>query len=426
MEFRYGLDDRPAVGELLLYGVQWFALLIPVIVIIGKIAGGFHISDPGDQIIYLQKLTFVMAIALLSQVLWGHRLPLITGPSTVLLIGIIASRGFAAATINTSIMAGGALLVLLSAAGLFGHLNRLFTTRIVASVLLLIAFTLLPTIVQLITSGPSPLASLLFSLFFTLCLFSLHRYLQGIGKSMLIVWAMILGTPLYFLLFPETLKGEHLIHTALISGFFHSVAEEISFDAGVMVSFIVCFTALAINDLGSIQSMNELLKTPDPERRVTRGILITGLSNIASGFLGVIGPVNFSLSPGVVTASGCASRFTLLPTAVLLLALSFSPVAIGIAGLVPPVLIGSILIYILSSQLSAGLLLISESAEGFSFTTGLVIGPPLLLGTIIAFLPADVVQGFPAILRPLLGNGFVVGISAALILEHLIVRDQKA
>jgi xanthine/uracil permease len=91
---------------------------------------------------------------------------------------------------------------------------------------------------------------------------------------------------------------------------------------------------------------------------------------------------------------------------------------------VPPIIIGSILIYILSSQISAGLLVIAES-EGFSFTTGLIIGPPLLLGTTIAFLPAAIVQGFPALLRPLLGNGFVVGMTAALILEHLVFRNQK-
>ena len=85
-----------------------------------------------------------------------------------------------------------------------------------------------------------------------------------------------------------------------------------------------------------------------------------------------------------------------------------------------------ILIYILSSQFSAGLLILSESAEGFSLATGLVIGPPVILGTIIAFLPPAITEGFPAVLRPLLGNVFVVGISAALVLEHLIVRDQKA
>ena len=50
-----------------------FAVTIPVIIVIGKITGEFHFAAIGDQMVYLQKLTFVMAIALLAQLMLGHR-----------------------------------------------------------------------------------------------------------------------------------------------------------------------------------------------------------------------------------------------------------------------------------------------------------------------------------------------------------------
>jgi xanthine/uracil permease len=168
--------------------------------------------------------------------------------------------------------------------------------------------------------------------------------------------------------------------------------------------------------------MNELLKPPDMSGRITRGMIVTGLANMASGFLGVIGPVNFSLSPGVISSTGCASRFVLLPAAFLLLLLSFSPAVIGFIGNAPPVVIGSVLIYILCAQIAAGLMVVFESEKEFQFTSGLIIGLPILLGTIIAFLPAGIMNTFPSVLKPVLGNGFVVGVVTALILEHVIFR----
>jgi xanthine/uracil permease len=67
-------------------------------------------------------------------------------------------------------------------------------------------------------------------------------------------------------------------------------------------------------------------------------------------------------------------------------------------------------------------MVVFESEKTFQFTSGLIIGLPILLGTIIAFLPADIMNTFPIVLKPILGNGFVVGVATALILEHVIFR----
>jgi xanthine/uracil permease len=426
VKLRYGLDERPPARELALYGLQWFAVTIPVIIIIGKVAAGLHSQSAADEITYIQKLSFVMAAALFLELTAGHRLPLIIGPSTVLLIGIIASRGFGATTIYSSILLGGVLLFVMSITGLFAHLKRFFTTRVVAVVLLLIAFTMAPTIMGLITSpqsGSGAFANLVFSLAMIFSMFFLYSILKNIWRSTLIIWAMLAGTLIYFGLFP----AGHLFkfqEFPLAGGFLHDFTFPISLNAGVIISFLFCYLALAVNDLGSIQSLNELLKPEGEQRRITRGMLVTGLANVAAGFLGVIGPVNFSLSPGVIMSTQCASRSALVPTAFLLLLLSFSPALLSLLGNVPPTVIGCILAYILCAQVVAGLAIITGQGE-VSYQTGLIIGLPLILGTVIAFLPAEVLGSFPALLRPVLGNGFVVGVLAALVMEHLIFRGKE-
>jgi xanthine/uracil permease len=425
MQFRYGLDERPPLRETILYGVQWFAVTIPIIIILGKITGSFHFSDVGAQMVYLQKLIFVMAAALLGQIFFGHRMPLIIGPSSILLIGIIVSAGHPADTVYSAIFYGGILLTALSMTGWLGYLRKLFPARVVAVVLFLIAFTLSPTILKLTledASGAGPLACFIFTFVFVLAMFAMQKFLSGIWKSTLIVWMMAAGTTVWFLMIPGSLRIENIAHAKPFALFFENLTSHFTADPGILVSFLICFVALFINDLGSIQSMNGLLQPDDPTGRINRGVFVTGLSNMASGLLGVIGPVNFSLSPGVITATSCASRFTMIPTALILMLLSCSPLAIAFIGNVPSIVIGGILIYVLTAQVAAGLMVAFEAAESFTPGDGFVIGLPLLLATVVAFQHPSTLQAYPAILRPILGNGFVVGVIAALILEHGLFR----
>jgi xanthine/uracil permease len=428
MQFKSGLEERPPFGALLLFGLQWLAIAVPGIIIIGKVAGGLSFSAGASQVMYVQKLCFITALTLFCQVLWGHRLPLVAGPSTVLLIGVIASRGFPLNTVYSSIFVGGLLLTLASVSGLFRYLQSLFTVRVVAVVLLLIAFSLAPTIRNLIVeSAPaSPLSNLVFALLFLFAMFLAQRRLSSIWRSTVIVWAMAIGSVIYSLLFGHPSNAGTGSSGNAFAGFFTHLIMRPSFDPGVLVSFLFCFLALSVNDLGSIQSMYELIKPSGMPGRLTRGIAFTGLANAVSGFFGVLGPVDFSLSAGVVASTGCASRFTLLPAALILLPLAFSPLAIGVIGHIPPAVIGCVFTYILCAQVAAGLSVLLQASEEFRFDHGLIVGLPVLLATIVAFLKPEVLRSFPVVLRPILGNAFVVGVVAALVMEHLIFRPDSA
>lgn len=427
MEFEYGLDQRPPFLKSLLFGLQWAAIVISLIIILGKVAGSQHFSEPADQIVYLQKMFFVTGLSLFCQVLWGHRLPVICGPATVLLIGIISSRSFNSDTVYTSVMAGGLIIALLAASGLFAYLQKLFTTRVVAAVLMLIAFTLAPTIQKLVIaekSGVVPLANLTFAFGLVFAMFLLQRLLAGVWKSTLIIWSMALGSTAYLLFFPQAATVSLFSQTTLLSGFFSRMTFGLSFEPGVLISFLFCFLALSINDMGSIQSMVAVLDVKNSGPRMTRGVLVTGLSNIVSGFFGVLGTVNFSLSPGVIASTGCASRYALFPAAAMIGLLAFFPAVIGLIAYIPSVVVGCVLTYILTSQISAGLIVAFQGEAGGSFqlTSGLTIGLPVLLGTVVAFMPAAVIDTLPVIFKPIIGNGFVVGVVSALALEHLIFR----
>ncbi|SMB85791.1 Xanthine/uracil permease [Desulfonispora thiosulfatigenes DSM 11270] len=424
IHLKYDLDEKPPFKELLPFGLQWLVITIPMIIIIGKLVAGLHYDDPGAQTIYMQKIFFVMGISLLAQILWGHRLPLIMGPASVLLVGIIASLASSINTIYTSIFLCGLILAVLSITGLFKPIIKLFTPNVVIVILLLIPFTLVPTILNLIfPSGASvnPFHNLLFALVLIFTLFWTNKVLTGIWKTTLIVWAMIIGHFLYSILFSVPLYQQ--VNTNLFAGFWSNFTTSFSLDTGVLISFFICYLALATNELGSIQSVGEVLKPDEMTKRTDRGITITGLSNVLAGFLGVIGPVSFSLSLGVITSTGVASRFTLIPTALGLMTLGFMPSAITILGSISSVVIGAILVYILTSQVAAGFMLVAKN-QNFKLEQGLLIGFPLLLSVLISFIPTTALNLFPDLLKPLLGNGFVVGFLGVLIMEHIIYKER--
>ncbi len=72
------------------------------------------------------------------------------------------------------------------------------------------------------------------------------------------------------------------------------------------------------------------------------------------------------------------------------------------------------------AQIGAALLLAVESKTLKTIDDGIIVGLPVLLGIIIAFMPQSVTSGLPLVIKPIVANGFVMGALAVLIFEHLL------
>ncbi len=190
-------------------------------------------------------------------------------------------------------------------------------------------------------------------------------------------------------------------------------------------SFFFCFIALIVNELGSIQAVGRMIGADHMERRTTRGVGITGLANVVSGALGIVGPVDYSMSPGIIAAKGCASRFPLIPAGIGLVVCAFFPGFIECLNAIPGVVMGAVLLYLMASQLSAGMQMMIREKAVDGFDGGLVVGFSLMVALLLSFAPDEALNSIPALIRPIVGNGFVMGVITVLILEHLIFRSGK-
>ncbi|MBR5876971.1 MAG: purine/pyrimidine permease, partial [Alistipes sp.] len=349
MELKYGIDDRPKFGQLLVYSLQWFVLAVAVIVTSLFIAQG----SAAEKVLYTQKVFAFMGVATILQIFIGHRMPIISGPASVLLVGIItalASQGDQINTnkIYTSLIVGGGVIMLLSAGRLLEHLQKIFTPRIVVVIMMLIAYTLGPTIKNLIFPASQPECHT-FALWLTLlgipAMVVINNRFTGVMKSIVVPLSLFVGCVIYFLV--QGGLAEKFANAESAEGALFLPAVE--FDWSIIVAFMISYIALLINDIGSIQSTGALLQTPQMDRRCRRGVGLTGLLNVVAGGLGIIGPVNYTMSPGVIASSSCASRYALLPSSIALIICAFIPPVITLLTAIPDTVIGVILLFLMGT-----------------------------------------------------------------------------
>ncbi|MBE6188477.1 MAG: xanthine permease [Rikenellaceae bacterium] len=416
MDFKYKIDDRPALGAMSLYGLQWLMICIPVVLT------STFVAPEGQTLFFTQKLFALMGITMIVNSLWGHRLPLVAGPAAVLLMGVLAAKGQGSGSeaIYPSMAIGGAIIALLAAFGLMRKVQRIFTPRIVVAIVVLISFTMAKPIVGMIFSDTEhQLLAMTFAVVTVVAMAVANNLLRGVWKSMVVIVAMIVGSVFYYCItgFPKSFVTDSTAPQLFVGG--------VELDAGVVIAFIFCYIALFINQVGSVQSLGEFTGADGMERRQSRGMIVQGVMNIVGGALGVVGPVDYSLSPGVVASTSCASRYTVIPAAVAMIVLAFIPDAVSVLLTIPQPVMGVVLLYLMATQVAAGLHLMQSSSAVVSFKDGLVLGIPIMFTVILSFAPADALSTIPSLLRPIVGNGFVMGIIIILLLEHLFLKERQ-
>lgn len=418
MNLKYNVDDRLPAGQLAVYALQWFVLCIAVVSTSVFVAQG----TPEERLFFSQKLFAVMGVAGFVQVVWGHRLPIVVGPAAVLLVGVMASLNAKAATteIYSSIAIGGALISLLTIGNLMRYVQRVFTPRIVVVILMLIAMTLAPTFTGLVfpahATHEQHIFGLLFAVVGVVLMVLFNRMLKGVAKSLVIPMALIIGSALYYAIFDAP---QHVASAASVRGL---VLDEFVFDWSLVVAFVICYIALAINDIGSMESLGGMLGIEDMDKRMKRGMRITGVMNIVAGSMGVLGPVNYSMSPGVIASTGCASRYALIPATLMLVACALFPDVIWVLTAIPSPVIGVILLFLMGTQLAASYEMMHSTRSATSFADALTIGLPIMVAMLFQLMPKGIA---PEVIQPLVGNGFAMGVITVMLMEHVINRPRS-
>jgi xanthine/uracil permease len=115
----------------------------------------------------------------------------------------------------------------------------------------------------------------------------------------------------------------------------------------------------------------------------------------------------------------------MLPAAIAMVVLAFFPKAVAVLLTIPQPIMGIVLLFLMATQVAAGLEIIHSSKAVLSFRDGLILGIPIMLTTILSFAPAEAMASVPSLLRPIVSNGFVMGVILIILLEHIVLKEAE-
>ncbi len=426
-EYIYAIDDRPPFKYAVIYGLQWTVIMFPGLIIVAKLSGLALHAGLDQEVRFFQLLLLTSGLFTGIQSLWGHRYPLLDGPSTALLLTLIVLAPYGMASIQGGLIAGSSLLILLVLIGKLGKVVAYATPNVVGVILMLIAFSLLPHLTRIIAGVDSrhPHGDVVV---FSICLLlviimaGFSHWFKGFWKTVALLLGMVVGTAFFFLL------GSPDYHDLQAAGWVSVPSELVpswpQLHWPAMVAFAFTYLAVAVNSLGSLHGIAHLTDEKRLPRSIKRGILINGMAGICCGFMGVVGMVSYSMSPGVILATRVSSRYTTAACGVILIIAAFVPKLAALLSLIPAPVVGAALFVAMGVQVGAGLGIVAGGEmTGRDY---FVVGLPVLLGTSVGFLPENMLTSLPVGVRVIFGNGLVIGILLVLLLEHVVLRKIRS
>ena len=426
-ELIYGVDDRPPWLRNLLYGFQWTIIFLPTIMILSVIASNYLALQGSEKVLFFQRILLTTGAIMVIQTLWGHRYPILDGPSSALLLSIVILAPHGMSALQGGMLAGGCFLLLLSLSGLLRYIEVLFTDNVVGVILILVAVTLLPYVAPMVIGlGPGfsngdPMSFIL-SVIVIIAIALFSHWLRGFPKTVSLLLGILLGTAFNWLYQgPDLSRLGEMPWFAFPHPLVHGLP---SFSGTVTLAFLMAYLAVLVNTVGSIYSMGQVVGTHGIAKRVKRGIAATGIGGILAGALGGIGSVSYGLSPGVILVIRTGSRFPVSVCGIMLIFLALFQKVLAVILLIPAPVIGAAMVVGLASQIGIGISVLTRSGKRLDGRDYLVVGIPIIMGGMVSIFPEGFFKAFPPTLLALIKNGLIVGIVLVLILEHLLLAKK--
>jgi len=426
--YLYDIDDHPPFHYAILYGLQWAFITFPFIIIATTLCGAALGLGLEGSIRFLQLALLTTGLFTFTQTLWGHRYPLVDGPSIAVVLTFILLVPYGLPAIQGGMILGGILLIIIVCSKQLDRVIRLFTPNVVGVILMLIAFGLLPPLLRFLTgvdeAHPQGEALIvIISLALVLFIATLSYRLKGFWKTISILLGMIVGSLVFLLL--GRLDWQGLAAASWISFSARWVESVPGFYWPAALAFACAYLAVIVNSLGSLQGIAAITDKERLPVATRRCILVNGVEAIVCGLLGVVGgTVSFSMSPGVILVNRVASRYALSYCGIILLLAAFLPKLTALLVLVPAPVVGAALFVAMGGQVGAGIAIIAS--KEVTPRDYFVVGLPVLLGTMVGFFPPSLLATLPGFSQMFLGNSLIVGIIMVLLLEHVLWREKPS
>lgn len=412
--------------------LQWSLFILAGSVVAPLAIGQAYGMSPQEIGEFVQRTLFVLGIVALMQTWWGHRLPIMEGPSVMwwgvfLLFGTLAPaigqepRSLLPA-LGLGLLFSGLLFVIMSVCGWISVIRRLFTPAVIGTYFLLLVLQMSgPFVNGILGTQTQPfewkvaaisIATLILSL-------ALARSSQLLLRNYSVLITIMFGWALFQLCgLTQPLEGA--------SSSLFTMPEIWSFgwpawNGGILLTSALVAVLLLSNMIASMEAVSQVVGHTDAGSEKRTG-LIMGASQGLSALFATVGFVPLSYTAGFIMTTRMKEKLPFLLGNVFLVAISFFPAVTGLFASIP-VSVGYASVFLsFVNMLGMGLREIGRG--GLGERQIFIVGISLMIGTGCMFLPAPFFQILPPFLSPLVSNGLLMGVASCLLLERLIRKEE--
>ncbi|QDH23535.1 uracil/xanthine transporter [Saccharibacillus brassicae] len=421
-----------------LSGLQWLFFLFTNTVVI-PITVGAAFGLPQGRIQFLIQCSFVLTgLACAAQAWLGHRRSVMEGQSG-LWWGVILSLCAAAPSLGLSlpqlggslavgILISGVLTILIGVCGLAAPLSRLFTPGVMAVFMFLLGCRLntifLEGMLGISAGGNSDSALIrpgIFGLAAAVALFV--AVLSVKARPAIAQYALLIGIVGGWALHRLVFGAETQAAGQLEWGWFPLGQPTGGLDVGVIGIAVIAGLINASNTFGALKGTDEIYEQEAGSGQYRRSFTISGILAVLSGMLGLVPYAPYVSSVGFLLQTRIRDRLPFVLGGLLFAGIGLVPAVSGMLTTLP-LSIGSAVLLVtylrlLGSSLTYFGQIRMDTANIYRTAA------PLFVGLILMGMPASYFASLPPLLRPLLGNGLLVGIMLALLLDRMRSRTRE-
>jgi len=379
----------------------------------------------------MQRTFFIVGLASLLQVLFGHKLPAVEGPAGlwwgifIVYAGLVSANVLSVsdglAQLQLGMMISGLLFVILGILRWMDRMKRLFTPLVVGTYLLLLVAQLSGSFIQGML-GVGYLADRvdLKVAIPALSIFVLAIILSRSSLKILRNYSVLISLFVGWLLFIAL----GIDQPTNITAQFFSIPQLLAwgspqFSSGMMLTSVFIGLLLLANMIASTSVVEKvLLDQNEHVKKVNynRTSLVMGVNTSLAGLFSAIGCVPISASAGFMLTTKIVSRLPFIIAAILMTASSFFPVVTSVLASIP-MPVGYATIFVSFAGM-IGIGLKEYQSLALNEKQLFIIGISLMVGLGSLFVPAETIVSLPAILQTVVNNGLVLGTVTCIVLEQ--------
>jgi xanthine/uracil permease len=407
--------------------LQWLFFIFANVVVV-PISIGVAFELPSYEVATIQRSSFIFTgVACMLQGLYGHRYPIMEGPSGVIW-GLVLNLCFSASTLGMSLktigggiakgmMVAGIFTIIISVFRLYWLLHKFITPMVMSVYLFLLTFQLIMIffmgMIKINEDGKLDLPITLFSIGIVIFVIILNLVgNKGIANFSILI-GMIVGWLGYLLLF----SGEGL-NVSISASFTLFPLGQPNLEIGIIaITFLGCLVNLS-NTATSVEATAKLYHEQPTEQRYRNSYLLTGLYATLAPVFGIISYSPYASSIGFLESTKMVKKKPFLIGGALMVLLGIIP-ALGSLLATLPITVGNAVLFVAYIQLFGTSL---KSLNGYTFTSKTIyrLAIPVLIGVCIMTLDNEIFTSLPIYLQPLIGNGFIMGVLLSVCLEKMM------